>query len=173
MRMLSLRIFFGQDEILPFERFQDRLHRCFVWERMLLGIKLQDKPFLPVGNREGKLQAPVFLRHEVLDLLLAYADQVQGGGLHASGGQAPLHLFPQQGAHGIAGHTVESAPRLLRVHEILIDRAGRSDRILHGVLRDLIKTDAAALRLRALQQRLQMPGDRFAFAVRVGCKVNF
>src|SRR3546814_2586720 len=43
-----------------------------------------------------RFHRPVFARHERADLQLPFADQPQRRRLHATGGQARLHLAPQQ-----------------------------------------------------------------------------
>ena len=46
------------------------------------------------------------------------------------------------------------------------------DGLLHNVARNLVEGHAVCLIVRNVQQIFQMPGDGFALAVRVGCKVD-
>src|SRR5699024_3946741 len=65
----------------------------------------------------ARLDAPVFARHEGLDLGIALADQAQRRALHAPGRQALLHLAPQQRRQVEADQIIERAPRLLRIDQ--------------------------------------------------------
>ena len=137
-----------------------------------LVVVLQDERRLAAFDGQGGLQGPVLLGIERVDLPVAAHHHVQGGGLHAARGQTPLDLLPQQRAHGIPGHAVQHAARLLRVHEFQIDGAGAGQRGLHRLLCDLIETDAVQLRIDVLQQERQMPRDGFALAVRVRRQID-
>ena len=60
------------------------------------------------------------------------------------------------------------------IDAVHVDWAGVQKRIPHGFLRDLVERHAEEIRiLPAPQQLAQMPGNGFAFAVRVGTEVNF
>ena len=89
----------------------------------------------------------------------------------------------------IAYETVENAPSLLRIHQILIDVTRVLKRFAHSALRDLVKSDASnALRLRfstllgfllflfafgiVAQFFRQMRRDGFAFAIRIGREID-
>ncbi len=110
------------------------------------------------------------------DLVLALADHAQRRALHAAGGQAAPHLLPQQRREIEADEVVERAARLLRVHEVERQVARLGDGALHFALGDLVEHhafDFLALEVAALFEQLaQVPGDGFAFAVRVGREIE-
>ena len=111
------------------------------------------------------------------DLFLALADHAQRRALHAAGrGAGQSGLLPQQRRQIEADQVVERAARLLRVDQVLRDVARLRDRLADRVARDLVEHHAmhvlAVERAQLFQQLGQVPGDRFAFAVRVGREVQ-
>ena len=110
------------------------------------------------------------------DLVLALADHAQRRALHASGGQAAAHLLPQQRREIEADQVIERAARLLRIHQVQRQVARLGDGALHLALGDLVEhhaLDFLALEVAAFFEQLaQVPGDGFAFAVRVGRQVE-
>ena len=118
-----------------------------------------------------EVQRPVFLALEFLDLELALHDEAQRRALHAAGGKPAPDLLPEQGREIEAHEVVESAPRLLRVHEVHGDHPWMGYRFLHRALRDLVEDHALQLlvleRLPRLEDLREVPCDRLAFAVRV------
>jgi len=77
-------------------------------------------------------------------------------------------VLPEDGRNFVADEPVEHAARLLRVHEILVDRPRLTDRLLHDILRDLIEGHALRLIVRDVQQIFEVPGNCLSLAVRVG-----
>src|SRR6185369_13114163 len=107
----------------------------------------------------------------------ALADHAQRGALHAAGRSSrQSRLLPQQRRQVETDEIVKRTPRLLRVHEILRNAARLRDRFADGVARDLVEHHAmhvlAVEYVELLQQLDQVPGDRFALAVRVGREVE-
>ena len=122
------------------------------------------------------IDRPVFLLDEGFDFALAVNNQAHGDTLHAPGGQAIAHFLPQQFGHVVAHQPVEDAPRLLRVDEVHVNVARVAECVLNGGLGDFVEDDALDLCLRLVIQfgrRQQMPGNRLAFAVGVGCQIDF
>jgi len=126
-----------------------------------------------------RVQGPILDGRESLDLALAFDDQPQSDGLHAPGGKAATNLVPQQRRNLVAHDAVEHAPGLLRIHQVLIDFARVLECLLHGPLGDLVEADAhdalgsALRRLGAVAELAgKVPGDGFAFAIRVGRQVD-
>ena len=115
---------------------------------------------------------PVFLRHECADLIFPVHDEPRRNGLHTARRQPLAHLFPQQRTELIADYPVEHTPRLLRVHEVLIDGARLRDGAAHHVLCDLVEGHAHRLIVRNVQQILEVPRDRLSLAVRVSCEID-
>src|SRR6185312_4696492 len=118
------------------------------------------------------LERPVLPRLEGRDLLLALADHAQRGALNAPCREAAPHLLPQERRKIESDEVVESAARLLRVHELRGDVARLGDCVANRVLSDLVENDAMdplAAELTPLLEDLgEMPGDRLAFAVGIG-----
>ena len=83
---------------------------------------------------EMRVDGPVFFLLERLDLALAFDDQAQRDGLHASGGKAAADFVPEQRRNLVADQAIEHAAGLLRVDQVLIDIAGMLERFLHGAL---------------------------------------
>src|SRR6185312_746934 len=85
---------------------------------------------------------------------------------------AAPHLLPKERREIESDEVIESAARLLRVHELRGDVARLGDRVANRVPSDLIENDAMdplAAELTALLENLgEMPGDRLAFAVGIG-----
>ena len=79
---------------------------------------------LRVEARGRHVEQPVFLWDEALYLFLALADYAQRDGLHAPGGEAALHLVPEQRAELVADEAVEHAARLLRLDEVHVYHVG-------------------------------------------------
>ncbi len=124
---------------------------------------------------EQRFQRPVLDRLKRANLALALHNQPQRHRLHAPGRKPAPHLVPQQRRNLVAHQAVEHAPRLLRVHKILIDVARVLERLLHGLLRDLVEGDAAnLLSLFGVGSQLQreVVRNRLAFAVRVRRKID-
>ena len=150
------------------------LHICLTREILLFGaaviVRREAAGFTHAVQQN--VQRPVFLRHERADLIFAVHDQPRRHRLHASGGKPAPHLFPEERAELIADDAVKHAARLLRIDQILIDRARLGDRLAHNVLRDLVERDALRLIVRDVQQIFQMPRNCLALAVRVSCEID-
>src|SRR5690606_15240207 len=129
-----------------------------------------------LGCGERRLDAPVFLRPERLDLVLALADQAQRHRLHAPGRARALQLAPQHRRQGEPDQVIERPARLVGVDQAFVQVARMAHRLEHGALGDLVEHHAldvfAVDRAPILERREQVPGDRFAFAVRVGREVQ-
>ena len=155
-------------------------HRGDDGVRFSLAVELRPAAFrtvvprgeLAVPGAEHGVQQPIFLRHESSDLPLAVHDHPRRHGLHTARGQAAAYLLPQQRRELVAHYPVQDAPRLLRVHQVLIYLARRRDALRHHPLRYLVEGHAAGLAVRQVQQFLQVPGYRLALAVRVRCEIH-
>ncbi len=128
-----------------------------------------------VARQPGE-QVPVLLRDELLDVLLAVADQLQRHRLHPAGAQPPPHLVPEQRAHLVADQPVEHAPGTLRVDHLLVDGPRMVERLEHRLLGDLVEHQALdlllLLALPAAQLLGDVPANRLTLAVRVGRDVD-
>ena len=105
------------------------------------------RPFHVVAP-EKRVQRPVFLRRERFDLSLAVIHHAGGNRLHASGGKAPPDLFPKKRTELIAHNSIQNAPGLLGVHQILVDVPWLLNGLLHHLFRDLVKGHAVGLAVR-------------------------
>ena len=123
------------------------------------------------GGNVG-LHAPVFLALESLDLGLALDDQAQGHRLHASGRTRARQLAPQDRREGEAHQVIQRAAGQIGVHQLHVDVARMLHRLRDGRLGDGVEhhtLDLGVLHgLLAVKHLQHVPGDGFAFAVRVG-----
>ena len=121
---------------------------------------------------EFRVHGPVFARDEGGDFILALADHAQRRTLHAPGGKTGPDLLPQQRRQVEAHEEIQGAAGLLGVHQLQGQLARPRHRLAHGILGDFVEYDARhglAFELaERLQELVQMPGNRFAFAVGVG-----
>ena len=107
---------------------------------------------------------------ECTNLALAINNESQRNALHAPRAESTSHLLPEHRADHVAHDAVQDAARLLRVHAVDINRTRRLERLQNGTASDLIKLHALCLQWIHAQEFRQVPGDRFAFAVQVGCE---
>ena len=148
-----------------------------------LGAELRLLPVLPVvaggksrlpgiPSQELRVQGPVLLRLEGLDLPVPVVHHPGGNGLHPSSGKAPLDLLPHHGGDLVAHEPVQNPPGLLGVHQVLVDVPGGPDALQHHVLRDLVEGHPPGLLVRQVQKLLQVPGNGLPLPVRVRCEVD-
>ena len=128
------------------------------------------------GGEEQRLDRPVFAGAENLDLGFAVADQAEGDGLHAAGAAAAGQFPPQYRGQGEAHQVVQRAAGHVGLDQRLVEFARVGDSVADGVAGDLVEGDAAdgdALqRVLFRQHGLDVPGNRLAFAIRVGGEVE-
>ena len=115
---------------------------------------------------------PIFARNEFFDLELAVADDAQRDGLDAAGGARARQFAPEHRREVEADEIIERAARAIGVDQRFVDLARMAHRILDRLLGDGVEDDAIdALvleQLLALENFVDMPGDRLALAVGVG-----
>ena len=125
-------------------------------------------------GRERRDQRPVLARHEFLDLKLAVANKAQRDGLHSAGRARARQFTPQHRGEREADQIIQRAARHVGVHQRAVDLAGVLHCLGDGLLGDGIEDDA--LDLLVLQRALllhdlqDVPGDRLALPIRVGCE---
>ena len=92
--------------------------------------------------------------------------------MHPSGGQAAAHLAPQQRREVETDQIVQGAAGLLGVDQVVGQIPGVGHGVLYGAFGDFMEHhpfDRLVFeRLAFAQQLAQVPGNGFAFAVRVG-----
>ena len=115
---------------------------------------------------------PVFLGNESIDFVFTVDHHARGDALHPAGGQPFFHFGPEQRADFITHQPVESTAGLLGVDAAHIQLSGMFDRVLDGLLRDLVELNAAGLVFINTEDMVQMPADGLSLAVRVCCEVN-
>ncbi len=116
---------------------------------------------------------PVLLGDEILDLAFPVGDEPDCDGLHPPGAQVPrADFFPEKRAQLVAHHAVQKAPGLLSVDHVHVDRTGLGERFLDRAVGDFVESHPPNAVLVQAQGLLQMPGDGFAFPVRVGRQVD-
>ena len=165
---------FGNGVILAVQRGQHGIGLLLVRDRQLFAVCRCRQPggelALFALRVQQRVNVPVFVRLEVLDLDLAVADEPHGHALHTAGGKAPADLFPEEWAELIADQTVQLTPGLLRVEKVNVDGAGMGHALLDALLRDFVKGHAVGRSGVQPQNVRQMPADGLALAVRVGRK---
>ena len=127
---------------------------------------------LPCRRRQDRLERPVLAGDERGDLALPLDDEPHRDGLDAAGRQAAANLARQERAEGVADQTVDDAPRLLRVDEVLVDAPRVGERLADRRFGDLAEGDAARLLARHVRRLRDVPRDGLAFAVEVGGQVD-
>ena len=105
------------------------------------------------------------------DFFLPLGHHAHGDRLDTPGRQTAAHLLPQQWGELVAHNTVEDPPRLLGVHQILVDGAGVLNGTGHHATGNLIECNPVHLAVGNAQERLEMPGDGLALTIRVGCQI--
>ena len=145
--------------------------------RLICEREAEIEAFKPRGERrpvmlESGLDAPIFLRAERLDLALAVDDQAQRDRLDAAGRLGARQLAPQHRRQGESDQVVERPARQIGIDQLLVDLARVVDGVDHGALGDFVERHALDRQLVQQPARLQrlddVPGNRLAFAIRVG-----
>ena len=154
------------------ERQEVRLELAVVTEVATLGNALlvdgDESCFEPTGVERAE-DVPVGGCDEQHPLALPLDDEPGRDRLDAPRRKALHHLLPEDGRHLVAVEPVEDPARLLRVDEPLVDLARFAEGALDRLTRDLVEDHALDRHLR-LQDLEQMPGDRLALAILVGCE---
>ena len=149
--------------------------RAFVPDRQAIDLLAPEAD--EAGHELGAVRlhqggdAPIFLGLEQLDLALAIDDEAQRDGLDAARRLGAGQLTPQHRREGEADQIIERAAGAIGVDQIVVELARLLHRLGHRRLGDGVEGDALdLLRQRAalLQHLLDVPGNRLAFAVRVG-----
>ena len=117
------------------------------------------------------LNGPVFLGHEFPDLVFALHDYSQGHGLDAPGREPTSDLLPEERADFVADQSVQNAPGLLGIDQIHVDLTRVLEGVLDGFFGDFVEFHAVSRRALQLGGLDEMPGDGFAFPVRVGGQI--
>src|SRR5205807_9778234 len=91
----------------------------------LLAVQASRKDSRLIDFRNHRVERPGLDRNELLDLLFALDNQPDRDRLNPASTQALADLLPQQWAQLVSDEAVDHAARLLRIHEILVDRPQR------------------------------------------------
>ena len=98
--------------------------------------------------------------------------------MHAAGAQAAPDFFPQQRGEVEADQVIQGAARLLCVHQAHIELARLLEGFLHAFFGNLMEHHAQGALVQifdtafGFEDFVYMPGDGFAFAVRVGGQIE-
>ncbi len=133
-----------------------------------ISMRRAEEGILGVLGREANVDAPVLDGGERADLPLPIDDQAQGDRLHAAGRESGTDLLPQDRGDAVADEPIEDPPRLLRLHELEVDRAGVLERLENRVLGDLGERDPLGAGGGDAEDLGDVEGDRLALAVVVG-----
>ena len=97
---------------------------------------------LALGRRQQRLDGPVLVGLEGLDLGLAIAYEPQRHGLYATGRAGSRQLAPEHGGEGKADQIVERAARQIGLDQRRLDLPRGLHGVQHGLLGDGIECDA-------------------------------
>ena len=165
-------------------RLHDRLNRqfCFGLIGQIKFIKAlaaqtgqpRVKLLTPRGAETGA-DRPIFARVESLNLHLAVNNQPQADRLHPACRFRPRQATPKHGRELEPHKVIQGAAGQIGLDQFHVHLAGIFHRFGDGGLGDGVEHNARYGRIffdrAALCERLlQMPADRFALAVRVGCE---
>ncbi len=120
---------------------------------------------------ELRLQIPVGPAHKRPPLPLPQHQQPHRRTLHTARRQLRRNLLPQQRRYRITHQPVQNAPRLLRPHQVVVDRTRRLQRLLDRLSRNLVKNHPPDRNFR-LQHLKKMPADALPFPVLVRRQQN-
>ena len=118
-----------------------------------------------------RLDGPVLLGLERADIAFPLDDQPERHGLDPTRRQAGLDGVPQNRTGLVAYQPIENAAGLLGIDLSIVDLAWLAQRVLDGGLGDLVKENAVG-GSHGVELVGDVPGDGFAFTVRVGGQVN-
>ncbi|MNU66642.1 hypothetical protein D3C71_559620 [compost metagenome] len=123
---------------------------------------------------QKRADIPVLFGNETLDLGFAVTDETQRNGLHTTGGTRAGQLAPQNRRQVETDEIVERTAGEIGVDQRHVDVARVRHGVQHRLLGDGVE-DHALHRLVAenallLQKIENVPGNGFAFAIRVGCE---
>ena len=135
-------------------------------------VKAGGKARVAAFAAEYGVKQPVFLADEAPYLIFAVYDHSRRNGLHTSGGEAALYLFPEQRGQLIAHKAVEKSSRLLSVDKVTVDIPRVFDTLGDDLFCYLVEGYASGSVVRQVQQLLEMPRYGLALAVRVGRKID-
>ena len=125
-------------------------------------------------RQEIGVDRPVFPGPEALDLVFALAHQAQGDGLDPAGRARARQFYPEHRRKMEPDKIVERPAGKVCVDQRPVDLARVFHGLADGVSRDFMKDDPADVEIFEpvfLPEQFQdMPGNRLALAVRVGCQ---
>ncbi len=152
--------------------------------RLNAGADVEALKFLSVGADQAGFEAvaarrrqfgddrPIFLGDEFLDFQLAVAHQPQCDRLHAAGRACARQFAPEHRREREADQIIQRAARQIGIDQRIVDGARMLHGLGHRLFGDGVEDDAldrlAFQRLLFVKRFQHVPGNRLAFAVRVG-----
>ena len=106
---------------------------------------------------QPRVQKPVFLAFESLDVVFPVHHHAGGHGLDPAGGKAPADLFPQKGRELIAHDAVKHSAGLLGVDKVYVYVPGLLYALGDDFFRYFVEGNTPGLVVRQIQKLLQMP----------------
>ena len=144
-----------------------------------LAVGTDETRFEGVAARRGQRrhQRPVFARNEFFDFEFAVAYEPQRDRLHPACRARARQFSPQHRRKRKADQIIQRAAREIGVDQRAVDLARVLHRLGHRLLGDGVENHALDRlileRAFLLHDFEDMPGNRFAFAVGVGCENQF
>ena len=136
----------------------------------------QGAPEFAGAGGEFGAQGPIFHRVEFFDLGFALANEAQGHRLYAPRRAAARQFAPQYRRQGKADQIVQRPARQVRIDQLLVQLPRIGKGFQNGGLGDLVEDDALDLdalqKLLLFEDFLYVPGNGFAFAVRIGRQIQ-
>ena len=168
----------GNPEIALFNRRFDGVGSCFFFDVELFQRRAGDcrqarLEIFAFGRRQHRFDGPVFIRLESFDFRFPVAHDAQHHRLHAPRRSRARQLAPQHRRQREADEIVERSPGEIGRDQRLIDLARffhrRQDRLLgDGVEGHALDLQPLLDGLLLNQNFEDVPGNGFAFAIRVG-----
>ena len=111
-----------------------------------------------------------------MNFTFTFNNKPQSYRLYASGTEATANFFPKERRKFIAHQTVKHAACLLRINQIQIDFSRVFQSFFNSTFCNFMKNDSGIFFLIFFlkpKRFNQVPGNRFSFAVFIGCENDF
>ena len=120
------------------------------------------------------VNGPIFFRFEGFNFALAVNNKFYRNGLNTARGKGrtAANVFPKEGAEFITNDSVKNSAALLCVNKVGINASGSGHSLFNAEMGDFVESNAVGRIHRKTEKFCKMPGNCFAFAVRVRREIN-